>query len=736
MAPGCRRILAPVLSTRLMTVGLATAALFFLAVHWPSATQAQDLNRLVLVLYSYEREFAPHRAFSELFLQDLSRSSGQPVDYVEISLQAARVSQIAPGDATVTHVQTMLAGRQPDLVVPIGGPAAVFAQRNRHQLFPSAPMLLAGVDRRFVKDLSDHDAAVAVDHEPERLVENILTVLPDTKTIFVIVGASHLAKAWLAEMKPAFRRFESRVTFSWANELSFGEMLTRSAGLPPHSAILFAILSVDAEGVPHVEDRALTDLSRVANAPVFGVRSTQLGRGIVGGRLLSMEDLSRNTTRVALRLLDKTSGGPITTPTQTLAAPEFDWRELRRWGIDESRLPPGSTVRFREPTAWERYKRSIVVFVAIAAIQAMLVAGLVVNLTRQRRGQRSLRASEARFRQLSDTAPVILWTSGPDSAFTHVNHARLEFTGRTLEAELGNGWSDAVHADDVARWVETYTRAFERREPFRAKYRLRRHDGEYRWILDTAVPRVFADGSFAGYIGSGIDVTDLELAKSCLSNLSRRLMHEHEQERAMVARALTDDLCQQLTLLMIRLHEFSQAPGGADDGQIRTGVEEVGRQLATLSSEIFAMSDHLRSSKLDTLGLAAATRVRCRELSAVHGVTIDAHDEGIPPYLPEDISLVLFRVIEEAVHNALRHAAARRVTVSLYGGPEIQLEVADDGVGFDPQTVTIDRSLGLAEMRERLHLVDGECTIESRPGAGTRVRVRVPLHADVHSAAV
>jgi PAS domain S-box-containing protein len=450
-----------------------------------------------------------------------------------------------------------------------------------------------------------------------------------------------------------------------------------------------------------------------------------------------MEDLSRNTTRVALRLLDNASDGPISTATQTLAAPAFDWRELRRWGIDEARLPPGSTIRFREPTAWERYRRSMVMIVAIAGIQAMLVAGLVVKLTRQRRGQQSLRASEARFRQLSDTAPVMLWTSGPDRGCTHVNRARLEFTGRPLESELGNGWSDAVHADDVAGWVETYTQAFERREPSRTKYRLRRHDGEYRWILDTAVPRVLADGTFAGYVGSGIDVTDLELAKSSLSNLSRRLMHEHEEERAMVARALTDDLCQQLTLLMIRLREFSQAPAGGDDGQIRMGVEEVGRQLATLSGEIFAMSDHLRSSKLDILGLAVATRLRCRELSAIHGVTIDAHDEGVPPNLPENISLVLFRVIEEALHNALRHAAARRVTVSLHGGPgEIQLEVADDGVGFDPQTVTTDRSLGLAEMRERLNLVDGECTIESRPGAGTRVRVRVPVRADVHLAAV
>jgi signal transduction histidine kinase len=290
-----------------------------------------------------------------------------------------------------------------------------------------------------------------------------------------------------------------------------------------------------------------------------------------------------------------------------------------------------------------------------------------------------------------------------------------------------------MHADDVARCLETYERAFERREPFRTEYRLRRHDGEYRWILDTAVPRVLADGTFAGYVGSGIDVTDLARAKSALSNLSRRLMQTHEQERALVARELKDDLCQRMTVLTMRLHEFSQAPADASDEQIRSGVDELRRQLAEVSGDIFAIADQLRSSKLDLLGLAGATRIRCKELSTLHGVAIDVHPEDVPRDMPGEVSLVLFRIIEEALNNSLKHAAARRVTVSLRGGSgEIQIEVADDGVGFDPQAVTMDGALGLVGMRERLSLVNGECTIESRPGAGTRFRARVPLRPDVH----
>jgi len=164
-----------------------------------------------LLLYSYERKFAPHVAFAKQFLPELSRTATEPIDFIEVSLQPVRVSRSAPDDSMMNHVRAMLAGRQPDLVVPIGGPATAFAQRNRQQLFPGAPMLLAGVDRRFVQNgaLGSNDTAVTVDHDPKRVVENILRVLPDTKTVFVVVGASHLEEVWLHEMKGAFRQFEA-----------------------------------------------------------------------------------------------------------------------------------------------------------------------------------------------------------------------------------------------------------------------------------------------------------------------------------------------------------------------------------------------------------------------------------------------------------------------------------------------------------------------------------------------
>ena len=348
-------------------------------------------------------------------------------------------------------------------------------------------MLLAGVDRRFVQNraLAANDTAVAVEHDPPQMIETILRLLPDTRTVFVVIGASPFEQFWLKEVKRGLRRFEDRLTFIWTNELSFEEMLKGCASLPPQSAIFYGVLSLDAKGVRHAEERTLGAFHAAANAPIFGLHSTQLGRGIVGGPLLSIEDLSRNTATVAVRMLRGESPQSLTTPTQVAATPAFDGRELRRWGIGEDRLQPGSVVLFREPTAWQRYRPQIIVGVTFASVQAVFVIALLASLVKRRRAERSLRVSEQGFRLLLNAAPVMIWSAGPDKQCTNVNRARLDFTGRPIEAELGDGWTEAVHPDDLRHCREIFTQAFDRREPFRMEYRLRRHDGEYRWILDT-----------------------------------------------------------------------------------------------------------------------------------------------------------------------------------------------------------------------------------------------------------
>jgi PAS domain S-box-containing protein len=138
---------------------------------------------------------------------------------------------------------------------------------------------------------------------------------------------------------------------------------------------------------------------------------------------------------------------------------------------------------------------------------------VVRDITERYRAEEAVRESEERFRLVADTAPVLIWMSGPDKLCNYFNKPWLDFTGRLMEEELGNGWTKGVHPDDLERCLQTYTQFFDRREKFRMEYRLRRHDGEYRWILDIGVPRFDPDGAFAGYIGACVDVTDRKRAE-------------------------------------------------------------------------------------------------------------------------------------------------------------------------------------------------------------------------------
>jgi signal transduction histidine kinase len=293
---------------------------------------------------------------------------------------------------------------------------------------------------------------------------------------------------------------------------------------------------------------------------------------------------------------------------------------------------------------------------------------------------------------------------------------------------------EGVHPEDLKQCMGIYTRAFDLRESFEMQYRLRRHDGKYRWVLDIGVIRLNLDGSFAGYIGSCIDITDHKLAEEALAHVGRRLIEAHEEERTWIARELHDDINQRIALLSGQLEQLAQhAPNSGVE--VPDHIRHVRQDLIDLGNDVQALSHRLHSSKLEYLGIAVAANGLCRELSEQQKVKIEFSHSGIPHSLSKETSLCLFRVLQEALQNAIKHSGERHFRVELHGTlGEIQLTVSDSGVGFD-QHVAVDRfGLGLISMRERLRLVDGEFSIESHPGRGTTIHARVPLSTRVESA--
>jgi PAS domain S-box-containing protein len=341
--------------------------------------------------------------------------------------------------------------------------------------------------------------------------------------------------------------------------------------------------------------------------------------------------------------------------------------------------------------------------------------------------QTTLRESEGRFRLVANAAPVMIWMSGADKLCTYFNEGWLSFTGKSLEAELGNGWVQGVHPDDLGHCLKQYTAAFDAREPYRIEYRLRRYDGHYRHILSSGVPWLTATGSFAGYIGSAMDITERKQAEEVLSSLSQRLIEAQEEERTWIARELHDDINQRIALLSGNVEELRQAmPKSA--GNLKQQIGGMIEELQTLGSDIQALSHRLHSSKLEYLGFEAAASSVCRELAQKFKVKIMFHAQNIPRDLSKDISLSLYRILQESLQNAIKHSGSDHIQVKISGGPrEIELTVRESGKGFRPQEAIQGRGLGLISMQERLKLVNGVLSIDSQPGRGTTIHARVPF---------
>jgi PAS domain S-box-containing protein len=358
----------------------------------------------------------------------------------------------------------------------------------------------------------------------------------------------------------------------------------------------------------------------------------------------------------------------------------------------------------------------------------------VMDITERKQAERTLRESEQRFRLVANTAPVLIWMSGADKLCTFFNQCWLDFTGRTPEQESGNGWASGVHPEDLERCLGIYSGAFDARVDFEMEYRLRRFDGKYRWIVDYGVPRFESDGTFCGYIGSCVDITDRKVTAESLEVLSGRLINAQEEERGRIARELHDDFSQRLALLGIGLSRlWKKRPESEEEERIL--VRELWNRTQEISSDVHRLSHQLHSSKLQHVGLGPALMGLCGEISEKYGIHIEFTDQGVPAEIPKDVALCLFRVAQEALNNVVKHSKAKQAQVELCDADnEIRLLVVDVGSGFDAVLGNTDVGIGLVGMRERLRLVGGRLSVQSAPMQGTKILAEVPLPVSAHEA--
>jgi PAS domain S-box-containing protein len=301
--------------------------------------------------------------------------------------------------------------------------------------------------------------------------------------------------------------------------------------------------------------------------------------------------------------------------------------------------------------------------------------------------------------------------------------------GSSLQEELRNAadFLDRIFADDRRVVEQAIARANLTGDVYFAEFRMVRSDGAVRWFAARGQCYGGSNGDAARVFGMAADITDRKLAAEALSTVSRRLIEAQEQERTRIARELHDDISQQLALLTVQIERMRRDPSSSI-AELSSEFQAILHRAKGLGKDVHGISHRLHSSSLELLGIGLAAEGFCKELSEQLGVLIGFECNDVPPGVPKDVSLCLFRVLQESLNNAVKYSGVKQFQVQLSGTADgIYLAVRDSGSGFDPDAAINGRGLGLVSMRERVALVEGRLSITSGVAGGTEVTVWAPL---------
>jgi signal transduction histidine kinase len=323
------------------------------------------------------------------FRQLLQAQYEVPVEFAEISLDA---HWGAPQDREPNQVQLIrnrFSGEPPDLVVNMAPSAIDFWLRHRAEIAPGIPSRFVARQSMAMKTaLQPGDAAVLAEFSFTQVVDHIVRLLPETRHMVVVFGASELERDLTEEARQSLAGYADRIRFSFTSDLGLLEIKDLVSRLPQHSAVLFGILSIDGQGAILPLNAGLEQLVAVSSAPIFGVFDQELGTGIVGGRLVQAGRMAEEMAAAARRILHDPPAEPVIRLVP-LSEPEYDWRVLQRWNIDAGLLPTESDFRFRPPSVWAQYGVWIIIVSAIMTVQTAISIAWFAERRRRRAAERA-----------------------------------------------------------------------------------------------------------------------------------------------------------------------------------------------------------------------------------------------------------------------------------------------------------------------------------------------------------
>jgi PAS domain S-box-containing protein len=707
---------------RLLALGLHVVVLVC-PVAGLASEQAPASEKNVLILESFSNE-GPDK---EPIESSLKVHAAWPLNFYVEYLEARRFDDKEYETDTVRTLQVTYKARKLDLVMTHSFPALEFAVKHRNELFPGVPIVFWEVDinRHVEQRLWAGVTGVTDVADGRSTIDLALRLHPDTSTVAIITEDSPFERYWLAAVHAELVHRHSSLREVDLVALPPRELLDRVAELPRETVVLFQ------EGPKSSAQPALGVFDVLAlvgqRRPTYCIWTELcLNHGGIGGVSRDLSEQLQLATEVARRVLSGEQPDNIPIMRGTRQVVTVDWRALQRWHIPESALPPGTKFLNREPTLWERGRKYFLPGIAVIVLQGLLILGLLRQQALRRKTETELRRSEEKFSKSFRQSPLaVSIISTKDGRYIDVNEAFEQQTGWRRDEVIGRT------ALDIDLWVDRAQRAsfFKELQAMGnvrdVEVALRKKDGEIREIRKSA-ELIEVHGEQCA-VSVFADITEGKQAEQVLASLSGRLIEAQEAERKRIARELHDDIAQKLALLTMAVEKANHGVNGSDD-VTKDRLAEIQQNCSGIAHDVQSLSHQLHYSKLEYLGLVTALRSFCKEFAKQSGVKIEFTEQNVPRQLSNNIALCVFRVAQEALHNAVKYSGVGQFEVKITGLPnEIRLEVEDAGAGFDVERAKQNQGLGLLSMQERVHLVHGRFRIESKPGEGTTILASVPL---------
>ena len=417
----------------------------------PSAGLAQRSvsPKRVLTLHWYERGYADDSKLDRELHAAVQSSVPGGVEYFSEYLDTNQF----PGEHQAVILRDYLrrkyAGVAIDVLIPITNPPLNFLLKYRGELFPHTPIVFtiaATAPERRMR--APGVTGIVTANTYRETVDLALKLHPGTKQLFVISGTLNHDKSRESAARIQLEGFKDKLIITYLTDVSVEELIHQLKDPPKNSIALYVWQQVlSREGILLESGDVASRIAREAMVPLYGMAPTYIGLGMTGGYVWTLEAAVTKLAEITRRVAngERPEDIPIENAPET---PMFDWRQLQRWGIPEDRLPRGSVVQFRELTVWQQYKWRVLAALAIFVLQSSLIGALLFERRRAQRravaliaAQQKIRESEERFRNIANTAPVMIAISDSERRATFFNKGWLDFTGRAVEQELGKGWT-------------------------------------------------------------------------------------------------------------------------------------------------------------------------------------------------------------------------------------------------------------------------------------------------------